>query len=99
MLKTAGYEPVSAASGAEALRAIERGAATEALLVDQTLADMNGLALAAAARERLPALPVVIMTARPATEVFKEALVLQKPFLIDALSATLKHALHNRGQA
>jgi signal transduction histidine kinase len=99
MLKTAGYEPISAASGAEALQAIESGAATEALLVDQTLSDMKGLALAAAARERLPALPVVIMTARPATEVFEDASVLQKPFLIDALSATLKRALHNSRQA
>lgn len=98
MLQTAGYQPLSAESGRAAVRLIDDGLEYDLLLVDWGLTDVDGEAVAAAARQRRPDTPVVAMTARSPDAIQGEQWVLVKPFLIGALAETLGAALgrHNR---
>lgn len=98
MLQTAGYQPLSTESGRAAVRLIDEGLEYDLLLVDWGLTDVDGEAVAAAARQRRPDTPVVAMTARSPDAIQGEQWVLVKPFLIGALAETLGAALgrHNR---
>jgi PAS domain S-box-containing protein len=63
VLERAGYRVLSARHGADALRLVEEhGASIDVLLSDVVMPEMGGLALAARAVERVPGLPVVLMS-------------------------------------
>ncbi|SEO38843.1 Signal transduction histidine kinase [Luteibacter sp. UNC138MFCol5.1] len=61
MLEDLGYSVVAARSGAEALRLLE-GACVDLVITDHAMPQMTGAQLAAAIRERLPDLPIVMAT-------------------------------------
>ena len=56
-----GMEPATAASGAEALRLLERDARFELALVDLEMPGMDGVELAGHVAERWPGLPLVLL--------------------------------------
>ncbi len=55
------------AAGGEALQAVARGAAPDVVVLDLGLPDLDGVEVARRLRERKPALPILVLTAR-ATE-------------------------------
>lgn len=67
------FQVAYAADGAEALRAIE-AQPPELVITDLLMPELDGLALVAAARERFPAVPVILMTSRGSEEVAVRAL-------------------------
>ena len=66
-LRGAGYVVQRVAAGGEALQAIARGAAPDVVVLDLGLPDLDGVEVARRLRERKPALPILVLTAR-ATE-------------------------------
>jgi PAS domain S-box-containing protein len=94
-----GYEPLAAASGAEALEAswLQHGKGS-LLLTDVVMPGMNGRELAAEMRRRIPGLKTVFMsghtdrlfTDSDASD--SETLYLQKPFTVAQLAAILRRA-------
>jgi two-component system cell cycle sensor histidine kinase/response regulator CckA len=86
-LESAGYEVVEAATGAEAIDILNDGDITpHLLLTDVGLPGFSGAGLAARARELIPDLPVVFMSAHPADwlvsngRLARGEVALQKPF-------------------
>ena len=61
-LRCAGYEVAVFADGAAALAGLDAGLTPDLLLTDFSMAEMNGVDLARAARLRRPHLPVVVLT-------------------------------------
>jgi CheY-like chemotaxis protein len=87
MLRDLGYQVVEA-EVAEAALALLDGVAL--MITDLGLGKMDGLALAAAARARLPFLPVIIASGQAALDTGLDGLVwLHKPFDSAALRAAL----------
>jgi len=97
-LRAFGYETLSAASGAEALKLLE-GNSINVLLTDLRMESMDGMALFARVHDRWPGLPVVILTAhgtiREAVDATREGVFafLTKPVDKDELLSTLKKAI------
>lgn len=86
-----GFEVVECAT-AEAAEAIvtSTGADLRALVVDQNLAgEMKGAELVAYARDRHPALSIVLMSGTPIASLPKDIVFLQKPFLPGQLLAAI----------
>jgi signal transduction histidine kinase/ActR/RegA family two-component response regulator len=61
-LTDSGYRVISAASGPEALRLLDRGAVPDALITDLSMADMDGLAVIRAVQQRFRNLPAILLT-------------------------------------
>ena len=61
-LRDSGYTVLEAASGIEALDHLHVGAVPDVLVTDYLMPGMTGTMLAAAVRERLPGLPVLLIT-------------------------------------
>jgi CheY-like chemotaxis protein len=68
LLGRLGYICLAASSGAEALQIIE-AAAPDVVVTDLHMPGVDGLAVARCARAHCPPIPVVLMTAYPATRV------------------------------
>ncbi len=90
LLADLGYEVIEAATGAEALAALDNG--PDLLLTDLGLPDMDGMALAAKARERLPALRVIIASGRDVAP-GDGYVVLDKPYDQNGMRRALDAAL------
>ncbi|WP_244754330.1 ATP-binding protein [Rhodanobacter sp. B2A1Ga4] len=100
VLREAGYVVHSAASGVEALAAIDAGNRYDICVLDYRMPGMNGIELASAIRERQPAMRLIAISAdkmgsRPS--VFTQALetslldgALQKPLHPTTLLATVE---------
>jgi len=67
MLETAGFTAVLAASGAEAIKAIEKGG-IDTVVSDINMPHMDGMDLLRAVRERDLDLPVILVTGNPTIE-------------------------------
>jgi CheY-like chemotaxis protein len=102
MLAELGYEPRGTVSSAEALQALrENPAGFDLLLTDEVMPEMNGTALARAAHELRPDLPIVLCSgyggeqfeARVAAAGVR--VVLAKPLTAHALARALQHALRD----
>ena len=61
-LRSAGYEIAAFAGGAAVLAALDAGQTPDLLLTDFAMPNMNGVAVARAARRRCPGLPVIVLT-------------------------------------
>lgn len=89
-LRRRGFEPALAASGEEAL-AIVSQTRFDIVVTDLKMPGMDGLALMAHLRERMPQLPVVLLTGHAGAEEAQEALrlgaaaYLHKPCELDKL--------------
>jgi two-component system KDP operon response regulator KdpE len=102
-LDAAGFEPLRADTGAEALREIAR-AAPDAVVLDLGLPDMDGKQVLARARDFYEG-PIIILSARDKEAEKIEALDLgandyvEKPFGVGELLARLRAALRLRREA
>ena len=96
--RDAGYEPLEAASGREALEII-REQEVDAVVMDLKLGDMDGLQVLKRLREQEPQLPVVMLSAYATFDHVIQAVqngafwFLAKPLENDALGALLQRAL------
>jgi len=97
-LEAQGMQVTSVPTGQQALELVESGK-VEAMVLDLRLGDVDGLEVLAQARERIPELPVVILTAHGTIETAVEAMrrgaygFLTKPFQDHELVQKLVHAL------
>lgn len=97
MLADLGHEVLEAADADGALRLLP---GVELLITDMELGEMDGLALAALARERMPGLPVIVASGQPRLHQSRDGrsedglLWLQKPYG----SAALKDAVDRVGR-
>ncbi len=102
MLGSAGYQTASAASGIEALGILESGEEFALMLSDMMMAGMDGLALLERTKERIPDMPVIMVTAVHDISVALGSIrngaydYLLKPFEREQLLATVRRALENR---
>jgi putative nucleotidyltransferase with HDIG domain len=102
MLAGAQFQSRQAASGAEALAILESAGEFDLVLTDLMMAEMDGTALLEKTKERLPDVPVVMVTAVHDISVALQALrngaydYLLKPFERDQLLATVRRALEHR---
>jgi len=98
VLKSEGYEVITASGGAEACEAAERETVHIAL-VDLTMPDMNGIEVLKCLKERSPGTRVIIITAYASAETAVEAMkqgaldYLIKPFTTDELKLQLRRAV------
>jgi len=93
MLAELGHRVTSCGSGAEALELLGDGTAPDLLVTDQVMPGMTGVQLAAVARRKRPALPVLIVSGYPAgDEPEVMAGRLAKPFGLAELSAAVAAA-------
>jgi two-component system NtrC family sensor kinase len=92
-----GYEVRRAASAQEALEFLEHDPRVDVVCSDILMPGvMNGLELALAIRDRFPRLPVILTTgySSSAQDAVRHGfVVLQKPFTLDSLAASLRDAL------
>jgi len=101
-LRRAGHEVATAATLAEAERALVRYA-PDVLVTDVVLPDGNGLDHARALSERMPALPVIVLSARNTLTTAVRAAeagayeYLPKPFDLDVLTRAVAGALARSG--
>jgi two-component system, NtrC family, response regulator AtoC len=100
-LEKAGYEPVSAANGHEALNAAARQRIDLALL-DLKMPGMDGLAVLRELRQRQPDLPVILLTAHATVPTAVEAMrlgaldYLRKPFDVEEVLFKIANALQRQ---
>ena len=102
VLKQAGYEVLEAADGEEAIAAIESYSSSfsiQAIICDIHLPKVNGHDLIAFIREKLPTVPVIVLTGYPdvkgAASLFKQGVVdyLLKPGRADTLLDSVRRAI------
>ena len=91
MLLSRGHDVVQAASGAEALSALD-GNPVDLVFTDQGMPEMNGRLLAKKIRGRFRELPIILLTGDTDagdtdTDVSK---VMAKPFKLDALESAIR---------
>ena len=105
VLKHAGYEVLEAADGEEAIAAIESyfvGSTIQAIICDIQLPNVNGHDLIAFIREKLPTVPVIVLTGYPdvegAASLFKQGVVdyLIKPGRADTLLDAVRRAINEQ---
>ena len=98
--RDAGYEPLEAANGKEALELV-REQPVDAVVLDLKLGDMDGLQVLKRLRELEPQLPVVMLSAHATFDHVVQAVqagafwFLSKPLDNDALGALLDRAIEN----
>ncbi len=102
MLSKDHFQTRQAANGVEALALLESGEEFDLVLSDLMMPEMDGTALLEKAKERYPALPIIMVTAVHDIQAALMALrngaydYLLKPFERDQLLATVKRALEKR---
>ena len=102
VLKREGYEVLVAASGAEAVRALERQR-VDLLISDLRMPDMSGVDVLRAGKQLDPELSAIVVTAYASTDTAVEAMrlgacdYLTKPFDVDELKILVRQTLE-RGQ-
>ena len=90
MLTELSHRVIDCQSGPEALRLMEQGLHPDLLVTDQVMPAMSGTELVAAARERRPALPALIISGYPQGD--EQRLVvgrLAKPFGVRDLAGAV----------
>lgn len=100
LLKEEGFEVFTASDGAEGLACV-REVDLDAVVTDMQMPEMNGLEFMLKAKEVVPALPVIVITAFAEVEKAVEAMkagahtYLAKPFSNDELILTLNKAIQH----
>ncbi len=92
-LRELGYTVVAAGDGAEALAIIATGQPVSLLFTDVVMPEMSGRELARCARERLPALKVLLTSSYTPDIAGLDESMLTKPFDIDRLARRVRAAL------
>jgi CheY-like chemotaxis protein len=91
-----GYNVRIAYDGRMAIEAIQHASA-DLVIADIQMPRMSGLELHEAIRSRPRPVPVVLMSAWPALAAREDVVVLEKPFDLDQVLATVASALSSRG--
>jgi two-component system, cell cycle sensor histidine kinase and response regulator CckA len=100
MLRKLGYSVTGVASADEALRTLEREAATTSgVLLDLTMPGEDGGQTFVRIRERYPGLPIIFMSGYEPQSVPDANGFLHKPFTLDQLRRTLSEVLSPTGQS
>jgi two-component system, OmpR family, response regulator len=103
-LRFAGFEVMTASSGAEALR-VATASAPDLILLDVMMPDGDGFEVVRRIRAGGPAVPVIFLTARDAVRERVAGLTLggddyvTKPFSLDEVLARIRAVLRRNGQA
>ena len=105
VLHDRGYRVIAAASGAEALAALDGVAVVDVVVTDLSMPGMDGLELVSQIAARAPTLPVILITAHGSEQMVRIASsrgacgCLSKPFDIDEIARVIEHArtLHRSG--
>ena len=101
-LRQGGYEVLEAADGEEAMAAIQSyptGFSVHAIICDIELQKVNGHDLIAFMREKLPSVPIIVLTGHPdvqgATSLFKQGVIdyLIKPAQAQTLLDAVRRAI------
>jgi DNA-binding NtrC family response regulator len=98
-LSTAGYEVVAVDSAREAVLEFGDGDRVDLVLLDLKLPDSDGLAVLREIKMRVPACPVILMTAHGTDETRDEAMtagafeMLGKPFGIETMLDLIRRAI------
>jgi len=101
-LSSAQFQTRQACSGVDALALLDSGEEFDLVLSDLMMAEMDGIALLERTKERLPSMPVVIVTAVHDIQVALQAIrngaydYLLKPFEREQLLAPVRRALETR---
>jgi two-component system cell cycle sensor histidine kinase/response regulator CckA len=96
VLKSEGYEPLEAADGMEALKALQGGAAVDLVISDLIMPELGGAGLAKEVAKKYPGLKVLLISGYVdnVEEISKdlgfEAFFLRKPFTPDELMTAVK---------
>ncbi|HYX90929.1 MAG TPA: sigma-54 dependent transcriptional regulator, partial [Myxococcaceae bacterium] len=99
LVRSRGWEPLLARSGATALELVERA---DAVVTDFSMPGMDGMELLRAIRERDESLPVILLTAHGSERLAVRAIkagayeYVTKPFEVDDLALALGRALEAR---
>ena len=99
LVRSRGWEPLLARSGATALELVERA---DAVVTDFSMPGMDGVELLRAIRERDESLPVILLTAHGSERLAVRAIkagayeYVTKPFEVDDLALALGRALEAR---
>lgn len=100
VLLDAGHEVVDAASGSEALAQVGQGDSVTLAFVDITMPEMDGITLTIALRDRLPDLPVVLMSGFDMDDVLAsgpamapQPQFIEKPFRIEQVLQAVTAAI------
>jgi NO-binding membrane sensor protein with MHYT domain/nitrogen-specific signal transduction histidine kinase len=97
MLRSFGYDVIEAASGAEAMRCLEREEEIGIVVTDQVMPGMSGSALAKEIGARWAGLPVLIITGYATPEELPSHLMsLRKPFTAEQLAVRLAELLRRQ---
>jgi len=94
-----GYKVISRIDGKSALKLVEQGVKFDLLLTDIALpGGLDGTALAAKVREKLPSTPIVYVSgnaegAQDSSGVMSDVALLEKPFLRSELAGKIRSAL------
>lgn len=97
-LREAGFNPLTAANGLEALAIMERQP-VDLIISDLVMPEMDGLALLEQVQKRHPGIPIIVITAHGSVETAVEAMrrggydYLEKPYNPDDLRLTINRAL------
>jgi DNA-binding NtrC family response regulator len=100
MLSDMGYQVLPGADGASALSIIRQSTCIDLIITDYQMPDMNGLDLALALRQILPAVPVIMVTAYGSIENYFRSMSLgvfefiNKPIDEREFERVVKAALH-----
>ena len=92
-LENLGYRMLTAENGPAALEMLGRAEPVDLLLVDMAMPGMNGVELIRKARERRPSLRAMLVTGYAPFSPAQGDLVLQKPYRLDRLAASVAEAL------
>lgn len=101
-LQRSGYEVVTASDADVAARLLQGDTRFDLLLTDINMPGTSGLGLATIARERDPAIAIIIMTGFASRENLQQSVqrgvadFLPKPFELDQLRLAVDQALHKR---
>jgi CheY-like chemotaxis protein len=100
-LRELGYEVVEVGTAAEALEVLRVGVQPDLVVTDHMMPGMTGAQLAAELRERVPGLPVLMITgyANLSPEQTRGLTVLSKPFRQADLATLLAQLLGGEGTA
>jgi len=99
VLRDRGYRVICASSGSEALAALD---GVDVVVTDLSMPGMDGLELVSQIAARMPALPVILLTAHGSDNLVRIASsrgacgCLSKPFDIDEIARVVERAVSGR---
>lgn len=94
-IEALGYRVVDANGGPAAIKILKDLGRIDLLVTDYAMPGMNGADLAHVIRQKMPGLPVLLITGyAECPHLLDKITLLQKPFAPDALAASLAALLH-----